>query len=115
MSRVTLSMIAAMSEADQKKVTEADFQEALNAYARSRGWLVLHLRQSAFAGKSGRMIAVGDDGFPDTVLARDGHVYFWELKKEGKWLTEKQDQWMKATDGDVFWPSDAKYMMETLE
>ena len=116
MSRVTLSMIAAMSEADQRKVTEADFQEALNAHARSRGWMVLHLRQSAFmSDRTGRMVAVGDDGFPDTVLARAGRVMFWELKRDGKRPTDKQMAWLSATNGAYWWPASARLMLEILE
>ena len=76
--------------------TERHFQTRVVDLARSLGWRVVHFRPARTA--TGWVTAIqGDKGFPDTVLARQGTVWFWELKRERGGRTDAdQEAWGEA-------------------
>lgn len=45
---------------------------------------------------------MGHSGFPDLVLARDGRVMFFELKREDGKTTPGQDAWLSALGPDTY-------------
>ena len=92
-----------------KSMSELDFARAVVDLALSCGWKV---RQEPVWRAATRK----DDsakGFPDLVLARDGWLYFAELKSAKGKLRTEQESWRDAlaeVGGGVFWvvwrPSD---------
>ena len=90
------------TEGYKAEVTEAQFQEAVVYLARGLGWRVMHLPIITRARKK----LYDNLGFPDLVLARAGVVHIWEMKAEGKLPEDEQHEWLVATGGRVFWPSD---------
>ena len=76
--------------------SEADFQSWVVAYARSRSWLVAHLRDSR--GQDA-------DGLCDLIMARAGVVHLIELKSETGKTTPRQDVWLAASENHLFRPS----------
>jgi hypothetical protein len=95
-------------------VTETEWQRVVMNYAHFKGWLVYHIHDS-------RLQEWGTDaGFPDLVLARDGHVVFVELKDKRGRLSKAQQRWIDAMEpGDVevyVWrPTDEDEMRRVLE
>lgn len=81
-----------------RAMTEAELQRAVIAWAKVRGWLVMHTRTAFSKGKFSTPIQ-GDPGFPDLVLARAGTVLFVELKREKGTLTVEQQSWGRALGG----------------
>ena len=90
------------TEEYKAEVTEAQFQEEVVRVARGLGWLVMHLPIITTPRKK----LYDNLGFPDLVLARAGVVHIWELKAEKGLPTTLQCEWLLATGGKVFWPSD---------
>lgn len=74
--------------------TEAEFQRAVIALAKSRGWMVHHTRPARTA-RGWRTPVEGDAGFPDLVLARGGTVWIVELKAEQGTWTKEQQAWAR--------------------
>ncbi len=62
-------------------VSEAEFQEAVCAYADAQGWRWTHFRP-AKTDKGWRTPLSGSPGFPDVVFTRDGRLVFAELKSQ---------------------------------
>lgn len=69
--------------------SETDFQNSVIDTATKLGWLHYHSHDSRRS----------EPGFPDLVLARDGHVLFLELKSEDGRLTYEQANWMRTLEG----------------
>lgn len=90
------------------KQSETQFQDAVAAFARLKGWRVFHPRKSR-TGSGGWATAVQYDGvgFPDLTLARDHRVMFFELKSESGRATESQLVWLDTLpDAYCFRPKD---------
>ena len=85
--------------------SEAAFQTWVVDYARLRGWLTAHVRDSR-----------GQDatGMPDLVLARAGVVLLIELKAEGGKTTKAQAVWLAASGNHLYRPSDRLELMGLL-
>jgi len=97
------------------RVTEKEFQDAVIALAKLRGWLVAHFRP-ARTEHGWRTPMQGDKGFPDLVLARSGVVLFVELKVKGRRITPGQATWGAAI-GDqwrVWRPADIETIRKEL-
>jgi hypothetical protein len=88
-----------------RAMTEDELQSAIIKAARLRGWMVAHFRP-AKTEKGWRTPVQGDAGFPDLVLARNGRVYFLELKRLGKTATPAQAAWIEAIQGPAPLPND---------
>lgn len=79
--------------------TEEELQASLVSYARNEGWAVhfvpdaLYRRSFIHKGKRGSAIDLGDRGFPDLVLVRDGVIWFRELKVKKNVLSANQKTW----------------------
>lgn len=76
-------------------MSEAELQDAVIECARLLGWRCAHFRP-AQTGKGWRTPMIGDTGFPDVVLARDGRILFLELKAAGKKPRPEQTAWLEA-------------------
>lgn len=86
---------------------ERDFQADVEKFARSRGWLVYHTRDSRKSEK----------GFPDGICLRDGRQVVFELKVGTNKPTPQQEEWLaafRAAGAEIFvwkpehWPEIAK-------
>ncbi len=65
---------------------EGEFQDAVIAYAESRGWLCYHTFDSR------RSVS----GFPDLVMLRGHRQVIAELKHGDNRVTPEQDAWLRA-------------------
>lgn len=74
----------------ESAMTEDELQQAIVEAATYLGWLVYHVR------RSDRAIVQGASGFPDLVLARDGVVWFLELKRRAGVVSPLQERWLTA-------------------
>lgn len=87
-------------------MTEAQLQKAVIDAAHMFGWLVHHVKPARTPdGKYLTRIA-GDAGFPDLVLARDGEVFFVELKSAIGRIRPEQKRWAEHLDVIVWRPVD---------
>lgn len=77
-----------------REMTEDELLLAIAGAATFLGWRWYHARRSDSA------LTMGQQGFPDLVLARGGRVLFIELKTEKGVLTTEQRRWLEAIDGD---------------
>lgn len=77
-------------EAIDRAMTEDELLEAITQAATYLGWRWTHSRRSDLA------LQMGHSGFPDLVLARDGHVLFLELKTEAGIVSPDQRAWIDA-------------------
>ena len=69
-------------------------------------WIIYHVVKV-----KGQLRSETSKGFPDLVLARDGHLVFAELKTEGNYPSDEQKRWLtelrKAPPHVFVWrPSD---------
>ena len=94
----------------EQTMTEDDLLVAIVEAARFLGWRVHHDR------RSDKAIQQGDAGFPDLVMARHGHVLFWELKGSRGQLTTEQWGWLQALGhaGKVIRPADLDAALAAL-
>lgn len=76
--------------------SEKQFQAEVIALAKSCGWLCHHSRPALTQEGRWTTALQGDAGFVDAVLARNGVVYFIELKVKGRKRTPKQLEWAAA-------------------
>lgn len=76
-------------------MTEDELLQAITDAASYLGWRWHHIRRSDQA------LQMGDGGFPDLVLARDGVVLFLELKTEAGRLSYDQERWVSAINGPI--------------
>ena len=67
-------------------MSEASFQGAVVEYARLRGWLVYHTRDSRGS----------QPGYPDLTLVRGGRLIFAELKTDTGRVRVEQQAWLAA-------------------
>jgi hypothetical protein len=66
-------------------MSEAEFQEQVEQYARLMGWRLYHTRYSFGSSK----------GFPDLAAVRREVLVFAELKRDGKGPTPEQAAWLR--------------------
>jgi hypothetical protein len=77
------------------RISEREFQAQVCELAGRLGWLRAHFRPART--KAGwRTAMIGNKGFPDTVLARRGVLYFWELKVPPGRPTPEQIVWLEV-------------------
>ena len=99
---------------------ETQFQLAVIAYAKLRGWRIAHFRP-AWTGKGWRTPVQADGaGFPDLIMTRGDRLVIAELKsKQGK-VSDEQQAWLDAftliRDAEVYvWrPEDRDEIEEVL-
>ena len=99
-----------------ENMTEADLQSQVIRYAKEHGWMAVHFRPAKTA-KGYRTAVEGDKGSPDTLLARDGVVYLWELKRQQGGYGQGQVAWLAAIGpaiGATYRPSDLDRIYELL-
>ena len=82
-------------------MSEAELQASVLALARLRGWKAYHTWSSVHSTA----------GFPDLFLVRGPRALAIELKREDKWLTVAQREWLDALEAagiETYWwrPSD---------
>ena len=104
---------------------EAGFQRRVIDYALLRGWLCYHSRPVRVRRASGAEYwttpMTGSPGFPDLVFARNGVVFFAELKDAKGKLSAAQLAWQDAINGEgsgraIVWrPQDFNDIMRILE
>ena len=70
--------------------SERAFTDAVVDLAKAYGWRVMHMR-----GNTYRLIQ-GHSGYPDLTIAKDGVVWFIELKMPKGKMTEEQKRWQWA-------------------
>ena len=85
-------------------MTEKQFQAAVIELATLCGFHCYHTFNS-------RRCAAG---FPDLVLARNGAVLFVELKTERGRVSKAQREWIEATGGEVWRPTDWPHIERVL-
>jgi len=109
-------MLAQMTQAGLRTVSEHNFSVAVVAFARDHGWLVHYERRSGHVGADGQWRGSGPKGKPDLTLARDGKVLLVELKKEKEKPSPEQEAWLLALGphGRLWRPRDAATIMEDL-
>jgi hypothetical protein len=100
----------------RQRATEGEFQDAVIALAKLKGWKVAHFRP-ALTSKGWRTPMQGDKGFPDLVLARKGEVKFAELKVRSNRITADQADWgIHIGDTWHVWrPGDMDLIRKVLE
>lgn len=97
------------------KSSEAKLQMEVIRYALAHGWLLMHIQVTTTHGQIGTH-TLGDNGYPDLTLARNGVVWFFELKSQRGTLSKEQKAWGEAL-GDrwrCWMPKDALEIMEVL-
>jgi hypothetical protein len=78
------------------KVTEAEFTKTVIAFAKLRGWRVLHIRPGR-TSKGWRTPVQGDGvGFPDLLLLKGERIVVIELKVGKNRATPEQSAWLDA-------------------
>ena len=102
------------------KESESDFISWLVDYAHLKHWKVAHFRPARVIVKGVETwrTPVSADGkdFPDFVLARKGSKpIFIETKREDGKPTQGQLEWLEATGGHLFRPSDRDEIMKLLD
>lgn len=75
-----------------RAMTEDELLTAITEAATLYGWMWHHVR------RSDKALQMGNAGFPDLVLARNGTVLFLELKSEKGNETPNQTAWLNALD-----------------
>ena len=92
------------------EMSEAQFQRLVIDTAKIYGWLVQHARTTRVARPDGSVrhatAISGNVGFPDLVLARNGRLFFIELKVGRNKPTKAQTQWLNQLAGVVGSASD---------
>lgn len=118
--RATATLVAALLDAGQYDVSEADFTAAVLALARECGWKAVHFR-AAMTRHGWRTPVQGDgENWPDIVAVRKPRKIAAELKAETGRVREGQLEWLDllAACGDeaYLWrPSDWRDIRRILE
>lgn len=77
-------------------ITEKQFQEQIFDLAHAFGWAIAHFRPARTKYGWATPVAGDGKGFPDCVLAKEGHpVIFAEIKRKGGKLSLEQQQWIE--------------------
>ena len=79
-----------------KAMTEAELQANILDMALKAGWLAFHIRPAMNKRGVWSSPMQGNPGYPDLTLARNGIVFFFELKSEKGKLTVQQQEWYHA-------------------
>ena len=85
-------------------MTEKQFQAQVVELATLYGYRVYHTFNSRRSAP----------GFPDLVLARSGAVLFVELKTTTGKVSKAQAEWLDATGGECWRPTDWPHIEATL-
>jgi len=99
----------------RNSMTEEQFCDTILQLAKLRGWMVVHHRP-AKTERGWRTLIQGDPGLPDLILARNGTIWFVELKSARGQLSEGQKKW-RDNLGEQFllWrPADLPLIREFL-
>ena len=99
MSNLSLPIIAKLTGATLKDISEIAFQYAVTRYAESEGWKVQGFRKSAAEGKDGRWRGLGNPGWPDVIACRGNRLLALELKSERGTATPEQREWLALLAG----------------
>ena len=75
--------------------TERDFESAVYAWARLRGWRCYHPRPARIRDEGWRTALRGDTGWPDWVFVREGRMVVLELKSMRGKATREQREWIR--------------------
>src|SRR6266576_1942769 len=110
--------------------TEAEFQAKIVAWAKINKWMVFHPLPAKNSRGRWATHLLGDPGFPDLVMVRNGTVLFWEVKAEKGRMSVAQTLWETAlrtcadeVSSDISWtnvhhhvvrPSDWNWIEEFL-
>ncbi len=76
--------------------SEAEFQQAVINLAKLHGWRVMHTRPALTRAGRWATPLQGHPGFVDLVLAKEGRVWFLELKSAKGKATPEQQEWLSA-------------------
>jgi hypothetical protein len=86
-------------------ISEAEFTTQVVQLFQLRGWMVVHIRPAKTA-KGYRTPYEGDPGLPDIIASRLGRTILAELKVGKNRPTEEQREWLDASSGYLWYPSD---------
>jgi hypothetical protein len=119
---VNLAILAAMSTADRKQVSEWEFQVAVGKEAQSRGWHVHYTRRTGFKGKNGKWRAMAPAGWPDMFMVRGERAISAELKADYVPAkgTPEQEAWLAdlarvpGVETYLWRPRDAESIREVI-
>lgn len=94
----------------QEQMTEKDLQSSIHAAALDCGWKYYHTQVSLYSAR----------GFPDLILCKPPHLFFWELKSSKGKPTAAQTGWIEAlkqvpcVDARVVYPGDLEAAYQAL-
>ena len=74
---------------------EDAYTDELVRMAHAYGWLAMHSRP-ALTAKGYRTPILGNAGFVDLVLAKEGRLWLWELKTSTGRVRPEQQTWLDA-------------------
>jgi hypothetical protein len=86
-------------------ISEAEFTSQVVQLFQLRGWMVVHIRPATTA-KGYRTPYEGDPGLPDIIASRLGRTILAELKVGRNKPTQEQREWLDASGGYLWYPSD---------
>lgn len=98
--------------------TENEFKDKVIQFLKLHGWLVTHFRPCLNRAGKWRTALQGDAGFVDLVAARNGDVWFLELKSASGVLSPQQRIWGKHLPPGrylVVYPQDFDRLMEAMK
>ncbi len=91
---LSLPIIARLDSATLKGLSEADFHNAVAAYAKSEGWTCFSIRKTGMMGNDGKWRGMADAGFPDVIACRGNVMLALELKSETGRASPEQTEWL---------------------
>lgn len=95
-----------------RAMSEEDLEDTVAEIAVRLGYMVFHPNKATIKGRKGEPVWLtaykGNKGFPDWVFARNGKVLFVEFKKEGRYPSPHQREWLRELGplARVWRPSD---------
>ena len=118
---LSLQIIARLDSATLKGLSEADFHNAVAAYAKSEGWTCFSIRKTGMMGSDGKWRGMADAGFPDVIACRAGKLLALELKSETGRASPEQTEWLAllaavpGVTARLARPRDAAELMKMME
>ena len=95
-------------------ISEAEFTSQVVQLFQLHGWMVVHIRPAKTA-KGYRTAYEGDPGLPDIIASRLGRTILAELKVGKNKPTQEQREWLDASSGYLWYPSDWKQIEAVAE